>query len=36
MRKLAENMWFFVLVLLVVSMGLSTAVFLLYMRSHTF
>jgi hypothetical protein len=34
MKTLLDNMWTFVLVLLLVSMGISTAVYLAYMRSH--
>jgi hypothetical protein len=32
MKKLLDNMWFYVFFLLAVSMGLSTLVFMLYMR----
>jgi len=32
MKKLLDNMWFYVFLLLAVSMGLSTLVFMLYMR----
>jgi len=32
MKKLLDNMWFYVFLLLAVSMGLSTLVFILYMR----
>jgi hypothetical protein len=34
MRKLLDNMWVFALILLLISMGLSTAVYFAYMRSH--
>ena len=33
MKKTLNSMWFFVLVLLVFSMGVSAAIFFLYMRS---
>ncbi len=33
MKKLLDNMWFYVFLLLAVSMGLSTLVFVLYMRN---
>lgn len=33
MKKLLDNMWFFVFLLLAISMGLSTLVFVLYMRN---
>jgi hypothetical protein len=32
-KKLLDNMWFFVFLLLAISMGLSTLVFVLYMRN---
>ena len=34
MKKLIDNMWVFALILLLISMGLSTAVYFAYMRSH--
>ena len=34
MKNLLDNMWTFALLLLLLSMGLSTVVYLAYMRSH--
>lgn len=34
MKRLVDNMWTFALVLLLISMVLSTAVYFGYMRSH--
>ncbi len=33
MKKVLDNMWSFVFILLAISMGLSTLVFFLYMRT---
>jgi hypothetical protein len=34
MKKILDNMWTFALVLLLIAMGLSAAVYFGYMRSH--
>ena len=34
MKRILDNMWTFALVLLLIAMGLSTAVYFGYMRSH--
>jgi hypothetical protein len=33
-KKLLSNMWVYALILLVLSMGLSTLFFLVYMKDH--